>query len=139
MLTTSHRSYFHAAHRLYNSAWTAAKNEAVFGPCANANWHGHNFELVVTVKGQPQNGSGYVIDPSQLHHLVQQEVIDLLDQKNINEDVPFMANKMTSCEVLVTEIWKILSPKISELATNAQLHALRLYETEKNFVECTAH
>jgi len=139
MLTTSHRAYFNAAHRLYNSAWTPDHNREVFGPCANPNWHGHNFELVVTVQGIPQNGSGYVVNPLQLQQLIQSEVIDLLNHKNLNEDVPFMTGKMTSCEVLVLEIWKILSSKVAALSAGAQLHTLRLYETEKNFVECTAH
>ena len=97
---------------MYNPRWSEEKNKEVFGPCANANWHGHNFELIVTIKGEPDTETGFVIDMKKLSSLIRTEVIDSLDHKNLNEDVDFMNGKMASCENLIIEIWKILQPKI---------------------------
>ena len=135
MVYVSRKEHFNAAHKLYNPNWTEAQNEEVFGPCANKNWHGHNFELIVTVKGTPNPDTGFVVDMKALGKLVKAEIIEKVDHKNLNLDVDFMLGKMTSCEILVTEFWKILQPKVAQLAPNAALHALKLYETPKNFVE----
>jgi len=135
MVFVSRKEHFNAAHKLYNPAWTKEKNEEVFGPCANENWHGHNFELIVTVKGEPDLETGFVIDLKKLSLLLKQEVIEKLDHKNLNLDVDFMKNKMASCENLIVEIWNILFPQIKELQPNAELHSLKLYETPRNFVE----
>ncbi len=135
MIYVSRKEYFNAAHKLYNPTWDKAKNDEVFGPCANEYFHGHNFELTVTVKGKPDPETGFVIDLKKLSILVKKLVIDKVDHKNLNMDVDFMKGKMTSCEIFVIEIWKILAPAIKESAAFANLHSLLLKETEKNFVE----
>ncbi len=135
MVYVSRKEHFNAAHRLYNPAWSEERNREVFGPCANINWHGHNFELIVTVKGQPDPETGFVIDLKVLGDVVKQEIIDKVDHRNLNLDVDFMQGKMASCEVLVVEMWKILAPHIKRLSPNGRLHRLQLFETAKNFVE----
>ncbi|MEQ8301749.1 MAG: 6-carboxytetrahydropterin synthase [Cyclobacteriaceae bacterium] len=135
MVHVSRKEHFNAAHKLYNPAWSKEKNVEVFGPCANENWHGHNFELIVTVKGTPDPDTGFVIDLKRLSTLIRAEVIDKLDHKNLNIDVPFMMGKLASCENLIIEIWKILAPGIASISKHGQLHSLRLYETPRNYVE----
>ena len=135
MVYVSRKEHFNAAHKLYNPNWTEAQNDEVFGPCANKNWHGHNFELIVTVKGTPHPDTGFVVDMKALGKLIKADIIDKVDHKNLNLDVDFMLGKMTSCEILVMEFWKILQPGVANLAPNAALHSLKLYETPKNFVE----
>lgn len=135
MVYVSRKEHFNAAHKLYNPNWTKERNEEVFGPCANENWHGHNFELIVTVKGNPDPDTGFVIDLKKLSDLVRKEVIEKLDHKNLNVDVDFMQGKLASCETLIVEIWKILAPRISTISRFGSLHLLRLYETPRNYVE----
>jgi len=135
MVFVNRKEHFNAAHKLYNDNWSEKKNVEVFGPCANANWHGHNFELIVTVKGEPHPETGFVVDLKKLSVLIKEEVIESLDHKNLNLDVPFMKGKMASTENLAMEIWKILFGKIPELSDTAQLHCVTLYETPRNFVE----
>jgi len=135
MLYISRKEHFNAAHKLYNPVWTKEKNIEVFGPCANDNWHGHNFDLIVTVKGTPDPETGFVVDLKRLSTLIRTEVIDKLDHKNINLDVDFMQGKLASCENLIVEIWKILDQKLSSITKYGKLHSLRLYETPRNYVE----
>ncbi len=135
MVHVIRKEHFNAAHRLFNPAWTEEKNFEVFGPCANNNWHGHNFELIVTVKGTPDPDTGFVYDLKQLGDLIKKEIIDKVDHKNLNLDVDFMLGKLASCEILVMEFWKILAPKIKETSTSATLHKIHLIETNKNSVE----
>ncbi len=135
MLFISRKEHFNAAHKLYNPSWSKEKNVEVFGPCANDNWHGHNFDLIVTVKGNPDPETGFVVDLKKLSSLIRTEVVDKLDHKNINLDVDFMAGKMASCENLIIEIWKILERKLPAIPTNGKLHSVRLYETPRNYVE----
>ncbi len=135
MVYVSRKEHFNAAHKLYNPAWSKEKNTEVFGPCANENWHGHNFELIVSVKGKPDPDTGFVIDLKKLSILIRIEVIDKLDHKNLNLDVDFMKDKLASCETLIIEIWKILEPRIQDISKFASLHSLRLYETPRNYVE----
>jgi len=135
MVYVIRKEHFNAAHRLYNPAWSDEKNQEIFGPCANINWHGHNFELIVTVKGQPDPETGFVYDLKQLGDLIKKEIIDQVDHKNLNLDVPFMKDKLASCEVLVMEFWNILAPKITSTSTTAVLHKIHLIETNKNSVE----
>jgi 6-pyruvoyltetrahydropterin/6-carboxytetrahydropterin synthase len=135
MIYISRKEHFNAAHKLYNPNWTKEKNEEVFGPCANANWHGHNFELIVTVKGNPDPDTGFVVDLKKLSTLIREEVCDKLDHKNINLDVPFMAGKMASTENIAMEIWKILHEKLPGITHVGKLHSVKLYETPRNFVE----
>ncbi|MCD9019316.1 6-pyruvoyl trahydropterin synthase family protein [Parachryseolinea silvisoli] len=135
MIYISRKEHFNAAHKLYNPQWTPEKNAEVFGPCANENWHGHNFELIVTVKGHPDPETGFVVDLKRLSTLIRREVIDKLDHKNLNLDVDFMQGKLASCETLTLEIWKILNAQIPIITKYGTLHSLRLYETPRNYVE----
>ncbi len=124
--------HFNAAHKLFNPAWGREKNEEVFGKCANENWHGHNFELYVTLKGEPDRDTGFVFDVKKLSIIVKEHVIDKLDHKNLNVDVDFMKGKLCSIENLVIGIWNELSP---HLPPGIRLHCLKLYETPRIFVE----
>jgi 6-pyruvoyltetrahydropterin/6-carboxytetrahydropterin synthase len=135
MIYISRKEHFNAAHKLYNPNWSKEKNEEVFGPCANANWHGHNFELIVTVKGKPDPDTGFVVDLKKLSTLIREEVCEKLDHKNINLDVPFMAGKMASTENIAIEIWRILEEKLPGITSVGKLHSVKLYETPRNFVE----
>ena len=135
MVYVNRKEHFNAAHKLYNPDWSKEKNIEVYGPCANENWHGHNFDLIVTVKGNPDPETGFVVDMKKLGDLIRKEVIQKVDHKNLNLDVPFMTGKLTSCENLIVEFWKILEPAVREISSNGQLHKLKLYETPKNFVE----
>lgn len=135
MIYVSRKEHFNAAHKLYNPNWSKEKNESVFGPCANENWHGHNFDMIVTVKGQPDPETGFVVDLKQLSNLIRKEIIDKVDHRNLNVDVEFMQGKMASCEILVMEMWKILTPAIRTITKVGHLHSIRLYETPRNYVE----
>lgn len=132
MVYLTRLEHFNAAHKLYNPSWSREKNETVFGECANENWHGHNFELYVTVKGIPDEGTGFIMDAKKLSNLIQQRVTEKLDHKNLNLDVDFLQGKMCSTENLVIEIWKQLQP---HLPLNVKLHSLKLYETPRIYVE----
>lgn len=124
--------HFNAAHKLFNPSWTKEKNEDVFGKCANENWHGHNFDLYVTIKGTPDPETGFVYDAKKLSVIVKEHVIEKLDHKNLNEDVDFMKGKMCSIENLIIAIWEQLIP---HMPNNVKLHALKLYETPRIFTE----
>ncbi len=133
MVYIQRRERFSSAHQLFNPNWSIEKNDEVFGKCANKNFHGHNFNLIVTVKGSINPDTGFVMNLVDLKRLMKIYVTDKLDHRNLNTDVDFMIGKMASTEVLAVEIWKILEPKISE--HHAFLHCVRLEETENNFVE----
>lgn len=135
MVYVSRKEHFNAAHKLSNPAWSKEKNSEVFGPCANENWHGHNFDLIITVKGDADPDTGFVIDLKKLSSLIRAEVIEKLDHKNLNLDVDFMRGKMASTENLAMEIWKILAPAIPAVSSRAKLHSVRLFETPRNYVE----
>lgn len=135
MVYVSRKEHFNAAHRLSNPAWSKEKNIEVFGPCANENWHGHNFDLIITVKGDPDPETGFVVDLKKLSTLIRNAVIEKVDHKNLNLDVDFMRGKMASTENLAMEIWKILAPEIVNLSSRAVLHSVRLFETPRNSVE----
>ncbi len=133
MIYITRRERFNAAHKLFREDWSADKNKETFGKCANPNWHGHNYELFVTIKGEINPETGFVIDLKELKSIILEEVIDKLDHKNINLDVDFMKNKLASTEILAVAIWDQLHQPIAK--HGAQLHAIKLYETENNFVE----
>ncbi len=124
--------HFNAAHKLYNPAWSKDKNENIFGKCANEKWHGHNFELYVTIKGIPDIDTGFVFDAKKLSGIIKEHVTEKLDHKNLNLDVDFMEGKLCSIENLVIGIWQQLEPHIPQ---GVKLHALKLYETPRIFVE----
>lgn len=124
--------HFNAAHKLFNPQWSKERNEEVFGVCANENWHGHNYELYVTVKGIPDADTGFLYDVKKLSKIIQQYVIDKLDHKNLNMDVDFMNGKMCSTENLAIAIWQQLAPHIPQ---EVKLHCIKLYETPRIYVE----
>lgn len=127
------RETFNAAHKLYREEWSDEKNEAVFGKCSNKNWHGHNFTLYVTVKGTPHEDTGFIIDLKKLSAIIKAEVVDHLDHRNLNLDVPFMKGIMASTENLIVKIWERLEKPVQE--AGGQLSKIKLYETENNFAE----
>lgn len=133
MIYITRRERFNAAHMLWNNKWNEQKNIEVFGKCANKNWHGHNFELFVTVKGEVNKDTGFVVNLKDLANVIQNKVIVKLDHKNLNLDVDFMKGKMASTEILAIAIWEELDSSIKKL--DANLHCIKVQETENNFVE----
>jgi 6-pyruvoyltetrahydropterin/6-carboxytetrahydropterin synthase len=134
MIHITRKEHFNAAHRMYREEWSAEKNFEVFGKCANPNWHGHNYNLFVTVKGEVTHATGYLIDLKDLKQIINEYVIEKLDHKNINKDVEFMAGKMASTELLTIEIFNQLKGPI-EAHEGVFLHSVRLFETENNSAE----
>ncbi len=132
MIYITRKEHFNAAHKLFNPAWSEEQNNAVFGKCANKNWHGHNYELFVTVKGTINPDTGFVVNLKDLSTLIRKDIIDVLDHKNLNLDVAGMP-VMPSTENVAIFAWDILAPKIKEMG--AVLHCIKLYETDSNYVE----
>ena len=132
MVYLTRQEHFNAAHKLYNPNWSNEQNNAVFGVCANENWHGHNYDLYVTVKGNPDPETGFVYDVKKLSQLIKSQVIDRLDHKNLNLDVDFMTGKLCSTENLAIAIWEQLAP---HLPGSVELHCIKLYETPRIYVE----
>jgi len=133
MIYITRKERFNAAHKLYREEWSDQQNLEIFGKCSNPNWHGHNYELFVTVKGEINPETGFVIDLKELKRIITIYVTDVLDHKNINLDVEFMKGKMASTEVLAVTIFDVLKPHID--GEGATLHSVKLFETENNFVE----
>lgn len=127
------REHFNAAHKLWREDWSDEKNYEVFGKCSNKNWHGHNYTIFVTVKGVPSVETGFVIDLKDLSTIIRQEVIEPLDHKNLNLDVPFLSGLLASTENIVIKIWEQIEGPISK--AGGQLARIRLEETENNFVD----
>jgi 6-pyruvoyltetrahydropterin/6-carboxytetrahydropterin synthase len=132
MLFLTRIEHFNAAHKLFNPQWSKEKNELVFGKCANENWHGHNYELHVTIKGEVSADTGFVVNAKILSSLIKEYVLEKLDHKNLNLDVDFLKGKMCSTENLSIEIWKQLTAHLPE---QVHLHCIKLYETPRIFVE----
>ncbi|MEO8583178.1 MAG: 6-carboxytetrahydropterin synthase [Flavitalea sp.] len=132
MVYLTRLEHFNAAHKLYNPAWTREHNDQIFGKCANENWHGHNYELYVTVKGNPNPDTGFLFDAKQLSNIITERITDKLDHKNLNVDVDFMHGKMCSTENLAIAIWQQLQPYIPNEVT---LHCIKLYETPRIYIE----
>ncbi len=124
--------HFNAAHKLYNPDWSEEKNEIFFGKCANENWHGHNYDLHVTIKGIPDEHTGFLFDVKKLSAIIKEHILDKLDHKNLNVDVEFLKDKMCSTEIVATVIWHQLQP---QLPANLSLHCIKLYETPRIYVE----
>jgi 6-pyruvoyltetrahydropterin/6-carboxytetrahydropterin synthase len=133
MIYITRKEHFNAAHRLFRADYSDEKNLEVFGKCSNPNWHGHNYELFVTVKGEPDPETGFVMNLRTLSEIMLNRVIDKLDHKNVNLEVDFMAGKLASTENLAVAIWHQLEEPVSQ--TGAKLHCVKLFETERNFVE----
>jgi 6-pyruvoyltetrahydropterin/6-carboxytetrahydropterin synthase len=127
------REHFNAAHKLWRPDWSDEKNEAVFGKCSNKNWHGHNFQVYVTVKGVPSEETGFVIDLKTLSQIMKEYIVEALDHRNLNLDVPFMEGILASTENLAIKIWE----QIDEPIRNAGGQLVKIYieETENNSVE----
>ena len=133
MVYISRKEHFNAAHRLFRAEYSDAENLRVFGKCSNPQWHGHNYTLYITVKGELSEETGFVIDLKKLSELIRSDVIELIDHKNINLEVDFMKGKLASTENLAMGVWNVLVEKIKELG--ATLHCVKLEETENNIVE----
>ncbi len=131
-VTVTRRVYFNAAHRVHNPRLSEEENHALFGKCNNPNWHGHNYELDVTVEGEIDSATGYVLDLKKLRE-VAETVIGDLDHRNLNLDVPWLEGILPSTENLVVAIWQQLAPRIS----SGGLVRLVLWETPRNYVEYT--
>jgi len=133
-LRVTRRLHFCAAHRLAREDWDAERNERIFGLCASPNWHGHNYELDVTVEGEVDPETGFVLDLKVLHELVETRVIRELDHRNLNLDVPWLKGVNPTTEQLVIAIWERLAPALPE---GVRLARLVLWETPRNYVEYT--
>ena len=133
MIYISRKERFNAAHRLFHPDFSDEKNLEVFGKCSNPNWHGHNYELFVTVKGNIKPETGFLINLKDLSKIINEYIINKIDHKNINIEVDFMQGKMASTENLAKAIWDEIKLPINELG--AELHCIKLHETENNFVE----
>jgi len=123
--------HFNAAHRLYNPAKSQVWNTKQYGLCTNPHWHGHNYVLEVTVRGEPDPETGYILDLSELKRILHQAVLDKCDHRNLNEEVAFLRDVIPSTENLVIAFWQQIEP----LLPRGKLHCVRLYETPRNFAE----
>ena len=130
-ITVSRKAHFNAAHRLHNKNWTDEKNQKIFGKCNYQNYHGHNYELIVSVTGKINPETGYVIDMGELKKIIKNEIEERLDHKNLNLDVPYFSKTIPSAENICIYIYDILRDNID---TRFKL-SIRLYETPRNFVE----
>lgn len=133
MIYLTRRERFCAAHRMFRKDWSEEVNQEVFGKCSNPNWHGHNYILWVTIKGEPSADNGFVLNMNILKQIIITMVIDKLDHKNINLDVDFMEGKIATTENLAIAIWDELKPSIEK--EGAFLHCIKIQETENNTVE----
>ncbi len=133
MVYITRRERFSAAHRLFNPDWSDEKNREVYGACSNPLWHGHNYVLWVTIKGEVNELTGYVCDLKKLSTIIKARVIDQFDHKNINLEVAFMKDKRISTENIAIAVWEQLEQEIRELGV--EMHSVKLEETENNFVE----
>lgn|SRR5690606_10195885 len=131
LVYVTRRVHFNAAHRLHNPNRSDEWNRRVFGKCNSPNWHGHNYVLEVTVAGEPDPETGYVIDLSELKRIVEEKIVSKCDHANLNLDVDFMQGIMPSTENFVVAIWRELEPELP----SGSLNVVRLYETERNMAE----
>jgi 6-pyruvoyltetrahydropterin/6-carboxytetrahydropterin synthase len=134
-IAVSRKEHFNAAHRLHNPSWSDEKNETVFGKCSNPNYHGHNYELIVSLIGEPDRETGYVYDMKKLSDLIKEHILSHFDHKNLNLDTTFFKNLNPTAENIAIVIWRILRQHID----NQYELKIKLYETERNFVEYPAH
>ena len=132
-VVVTRRTHFNAAHKLHHAGWSDAENARVFGPCANPNFHGHNYNLDVSVIGEVDPNTGYVLDIKTLKDLVEAQVLQRFDHKNLNLDVAEFRSLNPTAENIVLVCWRLLAPAIP----SGRLHRLVLWETERNLVEYT--
>jgi len=133
MLYITRRETFNAAHRLFRADYDDKTNLEVFGKCSNPNWHGHNYTLLVTVSGEVNPETGFVLNLKALSNIIQNKIIEKIDHKNINLEVDFMHGKMASTEILSIAIWEQLEDEIKQLG--GRLYSVKLFETENNYAE----
>ena len=129
-VTVSRKAHFNAAHRLYRKDWSDEQNDAIFGKCSNPNFHGHNYELIVSVTGPIDPDTGYAMDMKVLKDYIKSEVEDAFDHKNLNIEVPEFADTIPTAENIVVVIYN----KLKKILTNEQSMEVVLYETPRNFV-----
>jgi len=127
------RERFNAAHRLFRQDWSDEKNLEIFGKCSNPNWHGHNYTLYVTVKGPVSKETGFVSNLKDLSQIIKTRIIDKVDHKNLNLEVDFMQGKIISTENIAIAFWEQIEGEVK--AIGAELHCIKLVETENNYVE----
>ncbi|HTO14851.1 MAG TPA: 6-carboxytetrahydropterin synthase [Edaphocola sp.] len=132
MVYLSRVEHFNAAHKLSNPEWDDETNLKVFGKCSNPNWHGHNYKLHVTVKGNPNPETGFVFNAKILSRFIKDFVLDKVDHKNLNLEVDFMIGKHTTCENLAIAIWDQLKPHVEK--EGGLMHCVQLFETENIYV-----
>jgi 6-pyruvoyltetrahydropterin/6-carboxytetrahydropterin synthase len=128
------REEFSAAHRLHNPVLSAEENRRLYGICNNANGHGHNYAVEVTVRGSVPEGTGMVMDLNRLMLILREELVDVVDHKHLNLDVPFLAGIIPTAENVAVAFWKRLEPRINAFE-GSRLHRIRLYESRSNFVD----
>jgi len=133
MIYITRKEHFSASHKLFKEGWTDEENEAVFGKCANPNGHGHNYQVYVTIKGEPDKETGFLVNLKIVSAIINEFVIDIVDHKNLNVDVDFLKGVLPTTENVVKEIWGQLHPEINKL--NCALHCVKLQETENNYAE----
>jgi 6-pyruvoyltetrahydropterin/6-carboxytetrahydropterin synthase len=133
MLFLTRRERFSAAHRMFRPEWSDEENSRTFGKCSNPNWHGHNYILFVTVRGDIRKESGFVININTLKNIIKEKIIDKVDHKNLNLDVDFMKGKIATTENLAIAIWNELKPAVEK--EGALLHRVRIEETENNTID----
>jgi 6-pyruvoyltetrahydropterin/6-carboxytetrahydropterin synthase len=133
MIYITRHEHFNAAHRLFSPSLTDEQNLEVYGKCSNPNWHGHNYSLFVTIKGDVNPDTGFLMNLKTLSSIINDLIIEKLDHKNINLEVDFMAGILPSAENIAIQVWNQLESIIAE--HGATLHCIKLYETEKNYVE----
>ncbi len=131
MVYVTRRVDFSASHRLYNPTFSHEKNDEIFDKCNNVMGHGHNYILEVTVKGQPDPETGYVIDLKKLRDILAREIIDKVDHKHLNFDVEFLKGIIPTAENIAVTFWNIIEDKLPA----GELHSLKLFESDNNFVE----
>ena len=130
-VTVTRKLHFNAAHRVHNPEMSDEENRATFGKCNNPNWHGHNYVLEVSVSGEVDPRTGYVMDLGKLRDIVERDVVEHVDHRNMNVDVDFMRGVIPTAENIVVQVWRVLEPRVAP----AKLTRLRLWETERNYVE----
>lgn len=131
MIYVTRREVFSASHRIYNPNLSDEENFKIYGKCSNPNGHGHNYTIEITIAGEINSDTGYLIDLTQLKKIIRENVIDKLDHKNLNMDVEFLKDKIPTAENILIGIWNQLADKIPA----GKLYSIKLYETENNYVE----